>query len=521
MEETVNESLKKVAKGTVIAFVGMLIYMSLGFITRVIIARNTTQSEYGVFSIGFVLLYFFVITSCLGLQVGAPRYIAYFRGKGENNKVKCVIFSTVQLSVIASLFCFSLFFFSADFLTALFHLQQSSVLKIFALAVPFFVIIEILASIFMGFSRVHEKVYFRDVLMNILKVSFIAFVIILGYSFLEMIYAYLLSIVIGSIAFILYSIKKLPVGITNTDSGDNTDADHVTKDLLLFSLPLLVTYVLSTIFLQMDTLMLGYFKTAAIVGLYNAALPVSQLIPIFMTSLIFIYVPIASQLYSKNLMGEIRRNYAILTKWIFSAALPFFLIVFLFPEAVLNVLFGSAYTQTSVALALRILAVGMFIPVFLGPNAATLIVIGKTQLNLIDNLIGAIVNVALNLLLIPTLGIIGAAIAAAISIGLTSTLISLQIFRIHKIHPFTRNYLKPVITSIPLIFVIYMLANLFTTPITIWMLIGFGFLFLVVYGMSILITRSFDEEDIMMLLEIEKMTGMDFYHLKKVLKKFM
>ncbi len=44
MSEIVNESLRKAAKGTAIAFVGMLIYMFLEFITRVIIARNATQS---------------------------------------------------------------------------------------------------------------------------------------------------------------------------------------------------------------------------------------------------------------------------------------------------------------------------------------------------------------------------------------------------------------------------------------------------------------------------------------------
>ena len=137
MSEIVNESLKKAAKGTAIAFAGMLIYMFLEFITCVIIARNATQSEYGIFSIGFVLLNFFVIISCLGLHVGAPRYIAYFRGKGEDDKVKGVILSALQLSFMASIFCFVLFFLPSDFFTTLFHLQQSSVLKIFAIAVPF------------------------------------------------------------------------------------------------------------------------------------------------------------------------------------------------------------------------------------------------------------------------------------------------------------------------------------------------------------------------------------------------
>jgi O-antigen/teichoic acid export membrane protein len=195
--------------------------------------------------------------------------------------VKSVIETAVQTSFIASLFCFLLFFFSSDFLTAIFHLQQSSILKIFALAIPFFVAIEILASIFMGFDRVQEKVYFRDMIMNMLKVAFIAFVIVLGYSFLEIIYAYLLSIVIAAIAFIIYSIRKLPIEIAKTGTGATTDADPVTKELLLFSLPLLATFILSIIILQVDTLILGYFKTTTIVGLYNAAHPISQLISVF------------------------------------------------------------------------------------------------------------------------------------------------------------------------------------------------------------------------------------------------
>ena len=516
MSEIVNESLKKAAKGTAIAFFGMLIYMFLEFITRVIIARNATQSEYGIFSIGFILLNFFVIISCLGLQAGAIRSIAYYSGKGDNNKVKGVISSSIQLSFIASLFCFSLFFFSSDFLTELFHFQQSasSVLKTFALAVPFFVSIEILASIFLGFDRVHEKVYFRDVLVNVLKVLFIVSVIFLGYTFLEIIYAYILSIVIASIAFIIYAIKKL----SRIMSAAGTDS--VRKELLIFSLPLLVTSVLSIVILQMDTLMLGYFKTPDIVGLYNAAHPISQLITVFLLSLVFVYVPIASQLYSKNLMGEIRRNYAILTKWIFSATLPFFLLIFLFPHAVLNVFFGSAYVQASVAL--RILALGMFIHVFLGPNAATLVVIGRTKLNMMDDLIGAVMNVVLNIFLIPTLGITGAAIASALSLATLNVLKSAQIFRIHRIHPFAKNYLKPVVTSAVFISIIYVLVTVFWSPtVTLLMLILLLFLFSAIYGVCLVITRSFDTEDIMMLQEMEKMAGLNVSGIKRILRRFL
>lgn len=498
-EEIISESLKKTAKGVTIAFFGMIIFMFLEFITRAIIARNTTQTDYGVFNIGFVLLNFFVIVACLGLNTGVPRYIAYFKGTGDNKKIAGIISSSIQLSLIAGIFLFLFFFFSADFFTEFFHLQPSPVLKIFAIAIPFSVIIEIVASIFIGFGRIEVKVYFRDAFASVLKVISIISAIILGYTFIQMIYAYTISIVVAAIFFTIYAIKKLSI-------VSGTDKYPMRKEIILFSLPLLTTNILNIIILQLDTLILGYFKTADIVGLYNAARPITQFLNIFLVSLSFVYIPIASQLYSKNHVEEIRKNYIILTKWIFSATLPLFIIIFLFPEAVINILFGTVYAQADVALTLRILALGMLINVVFGPNAPTLIVIGKPKLVFIDNFIASIIYISINLYLIPTHGMIGAAIASAISLGAINILKSMQIFYFHKIHPFSSNYLKTVIISCASVFLIYVIANnFFSNIITIWVLIALSLLFLVIYGLSILITKSYDEEEI--------------YYLKSILKR--
>ena len=83
MSEIVNESLRKAAKGTAIAFVGMLVYMLLEFITRVIIARNTTQSDYGIFSIGFVLMNFLLSHLVWGCKVELPDILHISGVKGK------------------------------------------------------------------------------------------------------------------------------------------------------------------------------------------------------------------------------------------------------------------------------------------------------------------------------------------------------------------------------------------------------------------------------------------------------
>lgn len=509
-----SESLGKMAKGGVIVFAGMLLFTFFEFITRIIIARYTNQNDYGIFSIGLVLLNFFVLISCLGLHTGTMRFIAFYRGSGEYGKVKGVIMSALQLSFIASLVCFLFFFFFSDFLAKFFHLPQPSVLKIFAIAVPFAVSTEILASVFRGFDRMQERFYFRDLIPSVLKLVFIIPIIILGYSFLDLVYAYIIAIVIVSVAFVIYTIKKLPISIKG--------GEPMGKELLRFSLPLLTANTSTIIIMQIDTMMLGYFKSEEVVGLYNAAHPIAQLIRFFMNALFFIYVPITSQLYAKNHMDEIRKNYKVLSKWTTIATLPFFLIIFLFPEAVLKVFFGSGYAQASVAITLQILALGMFIHIFFGPNAATLIVMGKSRLHLANNLIAMVMTVVLNFLLIPPYGIIGAAVATAISIGSMSILASIPILRSHQIHPFSKNFLKPMIVYTIIIFVIYTLVNYFNPIITVWTLIALTIFFFIIYGIIMILMKSFDEDDKTVLLGLGKVTGLEksMLKIKPLLERF-
>lgn len=518
MSKNVNQSLKKIAKGTGIIFTGTIIGLLLAFVSRVIIVRYTTQTEYGIFSLALVLMSIFAMISTLGLQSGVTRQIAYFRGKKDSKKVSGIVISSIQIALVASIF-FSIFlFFVSDIISVkAFHSPElSTPLKIFAIAIPFSVFIVIFTSIFRGFDRVEPNVYFQNILRNVLLLPLLGIVILFGLSFLGLLYAYLASIALTCIAFAVYAAKKLPVSVKGEK---NTNVGSLRKELLFFSLPLMVNSILGMIMHWTDTLMLGYFKTPDVVGLYNAALPLANLIPVVLTSMLFLYVPIASQLYSQNLMGELRRNYAILTKWMFALTLPLFLIIFLFPETVLNILFGARYIQ--VGLALQIMALGMFIHTFLGPNGATLMIAGKTRFLMWTGLIGAIMNIALNIFLIPLLGIIGAAIASASSLAVINLLNSTRLYLLFRIHPFTKNYIKPILISVLLVFVIFTLVRSVVDGIPFWLLLMFLIIFLGAYGLSILLTKSFDKEDIMMLLTIEKRLGVDLTSIKNILKRFI
>ena len=135
-------------------------------------------------------------------------------------------------------------------------------------------------------------------------------------------------------------------------------------------------------------------------------------------------------------------------------------------------------------------------------------------------LVSEVTNIILNIALIPSLGIIGAAIASAFAVAMANIIISIKLYQFSKIHPLTKNYLKPIIISILVTFIIYIVAKKFLI-VTFWTLFVLFVLFLLIYALLLLLTKSFDNEDVMILLEIEKRFGMNLTLIKRFLKRFM
>jgi len=96
---------------------------------------------------------------------------------------------------------------------------------------------------------------------------------------------------------------------------------------------------------------------------------------------------------------------------------------------------------------------------------------------------------------------------------------SIKLYSISKIHSLERNILKPLISCGLIFFTLYIVAKKFLT-ITFWMLPIIFIIFLVLYGISLLITKSFDKEDIEMLTAIENKTGINLSLIRRAIKRF-
>jgi len=145
-------------------------------------------------------------------------------------------------------------------------------------------------------------------------------------------------------------------------------------------------------------------------------------------------------------------------------------------------------------------------------------VFGKTKFLVLTSSVAAVSNIILNIILIPKFSVEGAAIASLSAYCIANIINSTKLYRLYGVHPFTRNYLKPIGVSILLLTLIYYIASNF--KIEIWALPVLLIIFLLSYFILLLITRSFDKEDMELFFTIERRMGVDFKIIKRILKKF-
>jgi O-antigen/teichoic acid export membrane protein len=517
MSQTLNDSLVKITKGTGIAFVGYLVSMLLGFISRPLIVRCGTEADYGVYSLALVILNICAQIAALGLTTGTSRSIAYARGENDSERVQQFIPASVQLCLIAGVSLGIIVFFTSDVIAAkIFHDAALGLpLKIFALGIPTTALINVLVSIFLGFDDMKPTAYFQYILRSLLLPLLLLPIIFLKLPFAGVFYALLASLVISCVVLIVYTVKRLPFPMK---FRTRLDTNPVAKELLLFSLPLLGATIFALIMTSADTLILGGLKSSADVGLYSAARPLVDIISTPLATLGLIYIPVASGLYARRSIPEMRRVFSVLTKWLVSITLPVFLILFLFPETVLGFLFGASYTTA--AAALRILSFGLIISNFFGLGGYTLAVMGEVRFMMWAGLATALLNVGLNFALIPPLGIEGAAIAYVAAFNVLYLTYCWKVYRLAKAQPVSKNLLKPTLVSIALVFLFQFIFRNFVI-VSWWMLPLLFILYYGIYGLAILLTKSFDQEDIDMLLAIEKRAGMNLSFVKKIIRRFL
>ena len=184
------------------------------------------------------------------------------------------------------------------------------------------------------------------------------------------------------------------------------------KSLLKDSWPLLLSGIAVTIYMKIDQIMLGHMIGVEAVGIYSAALRISEVwyfIPMTIVASTFPAILESKKRSDKQYYARLQKLFDLMVVISVGLALP---TTFL-STSIVTLLFGETYGDAGMILSIHIWAA---VFVFLGAASSKwYIAEGRQVLSLQRTVIGAIINIALNLLLIPNYGGTGAALATLIS----------------------------------------------------------------------------------------------------------
>ncbi|MEK6841243.1 MAG: flippase, partial [Nanoarchaeota archaeon] len=431
-----------ILKAAGISMIGLVFSKLVAYLITILIAK-TGSNILGILNLGFSIISFIAMISLLGLGNGVLRYVSYYIGKKDKQRIKGTILSALKISTTVSIFMLILtLIFSRYISINIFNKPELvNVIRIFAFIIPLIVYTEIFVNIFLSFKKIEYNVVIRDFGDKFFKLLFVILFISLGFGITGLAFAYLFSSII-TFLLLLYFLRKREFNLFN----NKIKAKFNTKEILIYSFPLILTSLLTLLQKWADTFVIGYYRSASEIGVYSIAFSTASLLAIIPTALMSLFMPVITSLYGQNNIKEIKRISNSIVKWIFMINLPFAIILSIFSKELIKIVFGLEYVNGYASLI--ILSLSYLILSITHIYASNLLMVKRTKLLSLFVLISTLINVLLNIILIPKYGINGAAGAT-----LSSNLIFLILMIVSgkfilKLQPIKLSFIKILFAGI-------------------------------------------------------------------------
>ena len=432
---------QKIAKESAVTFTGMFYGNINRYLYTLLLARWVGSEFLGIYSLANSVRLISEVFGKMGIEIGVMRFVSLLNPDIEKKKIQRLIGSAVKMTMAFSVVIMAGLLVSSGFIVT--HILKGPpllkiVLMVFAIAIPFNAITLVVAFATQGFKRLKYKIF----ITQFLNPTILLVVMIISFWFISVEVALMAPMLVSSIIgfIVMFAVLKKLTGVKNRQILKAP----FDRELLVFSYPLMFVTILLTLMHWMDILMLGAFTNASTVGLYHPAARTAGLLQALLTSFLSIYSPMIAQFHAESDQKNMSGSYKLVSRWLLTFSIPVALIFLVYPQKVM-LLFGAEYLPS--ANVLIVLTAATFIHAILGAAQSTLSMTGHTRL-LLWNAIGAfIINIILNIILIPNYGMIGAAWATLISLFVISLLRVLEVRWILKLTFFSTKMIKPILAG--------------------------------------------------------------------------
>lgn len=466
-----------IAKNAFFVTLGEIVLKVLTFLFNVYVVRQLGDDRFGQYSIVLAYVSLFQIFAELGMTQYVMREIAR-----DSGKTLSFLWNLVALRFLLALLAILVIPLSA---TAVGYNPQL-VLGIFIYTLNYLLsaLLAPLTTVLTANER-FDYVTALNVTGRLFFVVFGALVLYVGWGFIALIVVGLVGLPL-QIGLALWALRRHRITIFPIQIVPKT-----WPHLVRAGLPFGIISLALTIAYSIDTIMLSMYHPEQVVGWYNVAYNLVFSITFFFGGFHQAIVPSLSRTYVQDPV-QVERWYHRSVKFIAMLSMPITIGGMLLAFPIIHLLYTKTFTPSALALQILIWDVPLILYASFCGNITT--IIGQERAAARIYTINAIANVILNLVAIPTFGLVGAALVTVVT-DLIGTLQFYFLLR-HKLNlpPMTSVFLRILFASILMGAVITMAVGL-----NLFILIGFG---AAVYAGLILMLRLIDETERTTLLSL-------------------
>jgi len=395
---------RALARGASGLLVARLAARALAVLTQVLLARLLGPEVFGLYVLGWTLVTLLGPVADLGLSQGVIRFCTPGRANPPARQ-RAVIVRSLAIATVAGVAIGATTWLFAPALSAkLLHAPgATSSLRWFAPAIALVAALRVAEAVTRASLRVRYSAVAQDLVQSGAQLLLVLGSQALGFRLHGAVLAAVLSFAAG-LAVALHYVRRL-----FADALACTDpAPRVVPELLRFSLPTIVAQTAARLNGRIERLFVAGLGAVTLVGVYQAASQAALLLPIVLSAFTSSLGPLVADLHHRGERQRLTAVYATGTKWALALSLPPALVLLLAPREVLVALFGRGYEGGAAALV--VLALGQLVNVGSGSVGAVLTMTGHQDRWLWISIAALALNVTLIVLLIPRLGLLGAAL---------------------------------------------------------------------------------------------------------------
>ena len=408
------------------------------------------------------------------------QHLSEYYAKDDPEMVKAVISISIRMMVALGLiFSVVIFVLAKPIAIGFFNKPEAIIpFQLIALITPFSVIVGALRGTFQGFYQMKNILITRA--FELFFMVTVAVVLVFGGFYVAgavvgTAVGFMMAMVVAIYLFQRDIRGKLnpPKKLLARSHRQLTAYDkyRVAKMLIFFSIPVVITGLAELALYDTGTLVIGHYMISSDAGYFNVASTVARFPLIISMAVATSVLPAAAEAMSLN-NYDLLKTYVLQSyRYVSFVVMPLCVGTIVFAAPIISILFGNAYLPGSVSL--QILAAGMLFFTLYTISSSIAQGLGRPKLPMYVLIFGTVINIVLSIILVPVMGINGAAIATTVAALVLMSVLMWRTLRLARVSLPIGEFGRIIIASIAmgLVFItfpqtkLYLIVALILSPV--------------------------------------------------------